>query len=223
MEPFLYGSPEFEEHLKADAHAAGEIEFLVSIVQPGMRILDIGANRGVVSVALARAVGPTGRVYAFEPVPEYFAALKENLARNRADNVEAFPLALGDREGPLPFYQRGEASGITPGEGAAPLTVQGATVDRFLADQAIDHIDLMSLDCEGSELRVFQGAASLLREQAPRIFCELHHDYLRHLGSSARDVAAFLEGFGYQVKPLQVEALGTRPALEECSHIYAHR
>ena len=62
-----------------------------------------------------------------------------------------------------------------------------------------------------------------MREQGPQIFCEIHHDFLESLGESATDVAEFLEGFGYRVEPLSVEALETKPALEECSHIYARK
>ena len=223
MEPFIYGSKEFETELQGEPHLAGEIEFLKSISRPGMNTLDIGAHRGVTTVALAKSVGPTGYVYAFEPVPEYCDAARENLSKNSVENAEVFDLALGDRKERLRFHKRGGSSGIVPGEDAQVLTVEATTVADFLVQRNLEKIDVLCMDCEGSELRVLRGAGSLLREQAPLIFCEIHHDFLKSMGESAGDLAAYLEDFGYRVRSISVEEPGTKPALEECSHIYARR
>jgi FkbM family methyltransferase len=223
MEPFPYGSEEFEAELRDDPHLAGEIEFLRSVAKPGMNALDVGAHRGLTTVALAKSVGPAGHVYAFEPVPEYCDAARQNLSRNGVENAEVFKMALGSQKGSLRFHQRGGSSGIVPGEDAEVLTVRATTISDFLIQRNVDKIDMLSMDCEGSELRVLRGAGSLLREQAPLIFCEIHHDYLESLGESAGDLAMYLEDFGYRVRPVSVEAPGTRPALDECSHVYARR
>jgi len=223
MEPFIYESGEFRIELKNDPHLAGEIEFLRSIAKPGMNVLDVGLHRGVTTVALAKSVALAGHVYAFEPVPEFYNAVRENLSRNQVKNVDVFDLALSDQKERLRFYKRGGGSGIVPGKNAEVLTVKATTMADFVARQDLDEIDLLSMDCEGSELRVFQGAGDLLRKQAPQIFCEIHHGFLGSLGKSAGDVAEYLEGFGYRVQPLSVEALDAKPALEECSHIYARK
>jgi FkbM family methyltransferase len=223
LEPFIYGSEEFEAELRNEPHLAGEIEFLKSIARPGMRALDVGAHRGVTAVALAKSVGPVGRVYAFEPVPEYCETAECNLFRNGVENAEVFDMALGDRKGNLRFHRRGGSSGIVPGGDAQVLTVKATTIVDFLAQRDVEKIDVLSMDCEGSELRVLRGAEPLLREQAPLIFCEIHHDFLKELGESAGELVAFLEDCGYRVQPLSVEEPGTKPSLDECSHIYARR
>lgn len=223
MEPFIYESEEFRIELQNEPHLAGEIEFLRSIAKPGMNVLDVGLHRGVTTVALAKSIGPGGHVYAFEPVPEFYNAVRENLSRNRVKNAEVFELALSDQKERLRFYKREGSSGIVPGENAEVLTVKATTIADFLALRDVNGIDVLSMDCEGSELRVLQGARSLLREQAPQIFCEIHHNFLESLGKSAGDVAGYLESLGYRVQPLSVEALDAKPALEECSHIYARK
>ena len=53
------------------------------LVAPGDVVLDIGANVGSHTLPLARAVGDTGRVVAFEPTGWAFAKLRANLALNR--------------------------------------------------------------------------------------------------------------------------------------------
>jgi FkbM family methyltransferase len=186
-----------------------------------MRVIDAGANRGVTTVAIARKVGQGGHVYAFEPVPEYYAALEKNLSRNAAHNASAHRLALSNRTGPIRFYRHGEGSGIAPADDAEPLWVEATTVTAFLAGQSVSTIDLLSLDCEGSELLVLQGAEAVLKEQCPGIFCEIHHGYLRALGQRVQDVVGLLTRLGYVVQPLHVERLEKKVSVDECSHIWA--
>src|SRR5919199_5361377 len=57
-----------------------ELERARALARPGTTAIDVGANVGVYSVVLARAVGPTGRVLAFEPAPENARRLAENVA-----------------------------------------------------------------------------------------------------------------------------------------------
>jgi FkbM family methyltransferase len=188
-----------------------------------MRVVEVGANRGVTAVAVAREVGMSGHVYAFEAVPEYCTALRENLARNGATNASAHCLALSRRRGRIRIYEHGEGSGIAPAKDASALWVEATTLAEFLAGRDTERIDLLNLDCEGSELLVFQGAKDLLVKQAPQIFCELHHASLREVGQSADDVVAFLEALGYDVQPLQVEEMEAASSIDRCSHIYARR
>ena len=221
MGRFIYDSPVFQRELQNQPHPAGEITFLKSIAKPGMRVIDIGANKGLTTVAVAREVGSRGHVYAFEPVLEYCAALKANLARNAADNVSAHQLALSKRTGQIRFYKHGQGSGITPTDDAEVLWVEATTVRNFLNEQETSRIDLLNLDCEGSELLVLEGAEAVLQEQFPQVFCEIHHEYLKELGQSVMDVARFLSQRDYVVEPLDVEKLERNAALEECSHIWA--
>jgi len=101
--------------------------------------------------------------------------------------------------------------------------VEATTVTEFLIVQKIDRIDLLNLDCEGSELLVLEGAKAVLEKQVPQIFCEIHHGYLDELGQSVDDVVGFLRQFGYDVRMLQVEDPGAEAIADTCSHVYAAR
>jgi len=223
MKEFVYDSPEFRTELGKSAHAAGEVEFLESIAKPGMRAIEIGANHGVTAVTIASRIGSEGWLYAFEPVPEHFAILKSNLSRNHIDNASAHQLAVTDRPGRIRFYKHGGGSGIAPAEDAEQIWVDATTITDFLAEQNVDGIDLLNMDCEGSELLALRGAHPLLREAAPQIFCEVHHGYLQQVGQSAEQLVAYLQRLGYQVEPLHVERLHEEATLEACSHIHASK
>ncbi|MFW6159499.1 MAG: FkbM family methyltransferase [Planctomycetota bacterium] len=223
MTPFLYDSTGFQAELAESPHHAGEVAFLQSISTPGALAVEVGTNRGVTAIAIGRAIGRQGHLDAFEPIPEYYTELEQNLAANRGDNITAHKLALSDRAGRVRFYKDGGGSGITPADGARALSVQATTLTEFLAGRSPGRIDLLHMDCEGSELLVLQGARAVLEEQAPRIFCEIHRPKLARLGQSAGQVARFLVELGYDVRPVQVEDLDAEVDLEQCSHIFARR
>jgi len=220
---FIYNSAEFKDELANSPHYAGEIAFLRSIAKPGMTAIEAGANKGVTTVALAEAIGDTGHLYVFEPVPEYYSQLETNLSLNDVSNISTFQLALSNQVGRLPFYKReGGGSGITPAKGGEMLWVEATTITEFLTVGEIHALDLINLDCEGSELLVLQGAQAALEKYTPDIFCEIHHGYLDELDQSVDSVIGFLGQFGYNVRMLQVENLEAKPTKDVCSHLYAH-
>ena len=221
MSNFIFDSEEFQRELHESAHHLGEVEFLRSILRPGMRVIEVGSNRGVTAVAIAREIGTEGHLYAFEPVPEFYRELQENLVRNKAENVSTHQIALSNRRGRIQFYKHGGSSGITPADDAETLYVEATTVPDFLDEQGEDAIDLMNLDCEGSELLVLQGAKRILEKHGPPIFCEVHSGYLGELDQSIDDITGLLGELGYQIRPILAEDLNAKSNTETCSHIYA--
>ncbi|MFW6107477.1 MAG: FkbM family methyltransferase, partial [bacterium] len=207
MKEFCCDSPDFLAELGQSAHAAGEVEFLGSIAKPGMCAIEIGANHGVTAVAIAASIGSEGWLYAFEPVPEYFDVLERNLCRNHVANASAHRLAVMDRPGRIRFFKHGGGSGIAPTDDAEEIWVEATTISDFLANQPRNGIDLLNMDCEGSELLALRGAEELLREARPQVFCEVHHGTLRQLGHSPEELVAYLQRLGYRVEPLHVERL----------------
>ena len=62
-------------------------------VAPGDTVYDIGANMGYVSLSLAKRVGLSGQVIAFEPVPQNIDLLRTNIENNQLRNVQVFEVA----------------------------------------------------------------------------------------------------------------------------------
>ena len=60
-----------------------EIKFLRRLLRPGQKVIDIGANFGVSPLSMAHTVGPTGRVWAFEPASSTAALLAQGIAAPR--------------------------------------------------------------------------------------------------------------------------------------------
>jgi len=222
MELFLYDSPAFKNFLKDNPHEAGEVKFLESIAKEGMHVIDIGANMGITTVTVARKIGRRGKLYSFEPTPEYFNILKENVSSNGLENVKVYELAVTDQVGRAPFYQKGLSSGIVFEEGAKKFEVSTTSIDRFLSEEKIGRIDLIHMDCEGSELLVLRGAEETLSKNKVKIFCEIHHDFLKQLGQSVEDLVQYLQGFEFQVQSVSLNDLKTGNNFENCEYVYAH-
>jgi precorrin-6B methylase 2 len=70
-----------------------------TLVQPGDRVVDVGAHVGYFTLLAARLCGPNGRVFAFEPHPDNFRLLERNIRENGAENVTAVRKAVADRAG----------------------------------------------------------------------------------------------------------------------------
>ncbi len=141
------------------------------ILRPGMTAIDVGANAGDYSLLFARAVGPHGRVIAFEPDPANMTWLRRTLEANHLMHVEALPLALATERGAAMFFP-GEKSGWgTLGRKDAnsvasrrtPFKVDTTTLDHMVSDLDVDDADVLKIDVEGGDLEVLEGGRSFLR------------------------------------------------------------
>lgn len=182
------------------------------LVRSGDTVFDVGAHIGLFCVHLSRLAGPSGRVFAFEPVPETCARLRETLALNRCVNVQVFEAALSNQTGTatMTLYESDKSEWNTlgapdmklpTGEHVSPETrvdVRTETLDGFAQAENIARIHLLKIDVEGFEKFAFEGAARLLRERRIDFICfEISQDPLAGAGVTAREVFQSLEAHGY--------------------------
>ena len=78
-------------------YSEAEVRFLCSLLEPGDVVVEAGAHIGTICVPMAKVVGPTGAVHAFEPQEEIRDFLRANVANNGlGGSVTVYPLALGE-------------------------------------------------------------------------------------------------------------------------------
>jgi len=224
LELFFYDSTAFKRFLSDNPHERAEVEFLESILEEGMNAMDIGGHTGITTVVIAKKIGESGTLYSFEPVPEYFNILNENIYRNGLKNVKTRQLAVSDRIGTTKFYKNNAASSIVPQAGIPGFQVDTTTIDTFLKEENTERIDLINMDCEGSELFVLKGAEKTLRRNKDniKISCEVHHSMLRDLGISVQELVKYLHELGLQVHSVSLTDLSIGDNFEECDYIYAY-
>lgn len=137
---------------------------------------DIGANRGLFSVLLARSYR---EVYAFEPLEVNVALLQSGLDENGLRNVEILPFALGEAEAVAKFYlppegNRGSGS-FVEGHLEGTIETRQMTVRRGDAvfREAKIHPGVIKIDTEGFEWQVLLGLRATLEEDRPFIVMEI--------------------------------------------------
>jgi FkbM family methyltransferase len=135
---------------------------LALLARPGDVACDVGANIGDTALALARAVGPEGSVWAFEPLPAIRDCLAENARANGLDNLHVVGVALSDAQGELaidvPEGQPGMASLRVDGT-AGGIRVPTVRFDDWLDRSGVAHVDVCKIDVEGHEEAVLRGMA----------------------------------------------------------------
>jgi FkbM family methyltransferase len=184
-----------QSYLRGDAEIAVQ-RVLADRLQPGMIFYDLGANIGLFSMLAARIVGPTGRVFSFEPDHETVVRLERNVERNELRNVTIVPKGAWSASGKRAFTP---ADSSSPDHGTGRFLEDGELANSvFLECIALDDFareapapQAIKCDVEGVELKVLRGAEQTLREHRPWIICEMH--------SEANDSACreLLRKFGY--------------------------
>lgn len=158
------------------------------LVAPGDSVLDIGANIGGYSRFLSRYVGPTGRVYAFEPIPQTYEFLSNNIRELGLRNVEALDFALSDVEKTttmvIPTYRWGSEcwyDARVKTEKANPawreIQVRSKRLDGFFEERgSIPPIAFVKCDANFHELSVLRGALRTIRASRPAFLIEVNPD-----------------------------------------------
>jgi len=179
------------------------INLVESRIQPGQTFVNVGANIGYFTLILARLVGVTGHGYAFEPEPDNFKLLAENVKLNGYENITIINSAVSNATGTLTLYlndkqNRGDHR-IWDNTGArVKTTVDVVTLDEYLS--CLDeHIDFIKMDVQGAEAGVIEGAERILDEDGPMILMEFWPWGLRQAGHDPIDMINGLVRHGYSI------------------------
>jgi FkbM family methyltransferase len=195
--------------------------YLKRSVQPGAVVLEVGAHIGMFTVLLARWVGSSGQVYAFEPAPRPRAALEDHLSLNRVREwVQVVPAAVSDRSGQAHFFTCGFSPENTlspkhtrlPKAEAAETPI--TTIDAFCSAHKLVP-SLLKIDIEGFELHALRGATRTLTSYRPVVVVEFHPMNWPEIGVEPGQVSALLDALGYRVVCLD----GQNDPLTEYGHV----
>lgn len=158
--------------------AGDEVDSILALVRPGDHVLDLGANIGFHTLALARTVGAEGRVTSVEPQRYCFQLLCANVTLNQLPQVHCLRAAVGEAPGtctvpvhpPTARLNAGATEvslnpGSGPGDSVPLITVDGLGLTRC---------DLIKIDTEGFEDLVVLGALRTIAACRPALYIEIH-------------------------------------------------
>ncbi len=166
-----------------------------SQLREGQVIYDVGAHMGYYTIIGSLAVGPSGRVIAFEPLPFNLKQLRRHIHLNGCQNVTVVDKCVGERSGRARFSPgTGTGTGCLAPDGT--LEVDVISLDDAVSNGALPPPDVMKIDVEGAELSVLKGAAKVIARSRPTILLSLHSEELQ------KECSNLLAAWGYQVEPV---------------------
>ena len=212
------------ELLESDREATF-VALLKSSIGIGMTVVEAGAHIGYVTLQAARAVGPSGHVFAFEANPHAVPLIERNLTVNGLEKrVTVVPLALADVSGRQAFFLSGggDTSSLYEPEGASEqIEVAVTTLDAWL-DPTV-RVDVVKLDIEGGEVAALRGMRDTLARAGPdlTVFAECNPSMLARSGSSVDELVETLHAQRLDVRWIDESQRTTRPLDEaDLAHGY---
>ena len=194
------------------------VRYYRRLLRAGDVVLDIGANIGAHTLPLAKAVGASGMVYAFEPTDYAFAKLTKNCALNPelVPRIRCMQYMLVDSEGAgaatpelyssWPLEQSEGLHDLHQGRLMATTGAEARTLDSVVRSLNLRRLDCIKLDIDGFECAMLRGAGEVLRLWKPVIILELAPYALAEQGANLSQLMHLLGQSGYRLRYLSTGA-----------------
>lgn len=183
--------------------------FYSKLLRHGDHCVDVGAHVGRHAFPMARLVGPSGSVHAFEPIPQMSGEIRAAIASDPAlANVTLRQFALSETSGTAEFVLVNEAPGYSGlrerhydmAVTTQRIPVQLRTLDSFLPE--LPRIRFLKVDCEGAEVLVLRGGRGLLERDRPVVGFECGDAALGNYEHSAEDLFDVLHSLDYRIESI---------------------
>ena len=200
---YLDTSDPLQADIAYGAYQSSVIDTVLRLARPGDFIVTAGAHLGYVALAAAQAVGPDGKVLAFEADPRMVEWCLHNLALNRCQTVQLLPVGLGSSNGELEM-----SLSSNPGQSSFAIRnyhLEYARIavrpgDEILSEMGVEQVDGIVLDVEGWEMHVLEGLSKTLSNHVPRwAVVECWDVALKAAGSSAVELLGELKRIGWNI------------------------
>jgi FkbM family methyltransferase len=185
-----------------ESFEAAELKVVCSLLREGDFVVDVGANIGYYTVAMAKIVGSSGQVLAIEPEPDNVRRLEENIDLNNLANIRVCAAAASNNDGNIllhiaddPGYHstalRHERLPVTIlRDTRQSIVVRAARIDTLWRNAGSPPVAFMKIDVEGDESQVLEGARDLIQTHGPPLLIEVDQTRLDHVHNS-------LTSYGY--------------------------
>jgi FkbM family methyltransferase len=197
---------DLQRRILSGSYESETMRALPLLVKENSVCLDIGANVGAISFALAQLSGKKGIVHAFEPGPNFYSRFKKNLQLNPQLNgrIILHEVGLSDHMDSLPW----QASEVYTGTASMDPALHEAhlkthylpvlPLDDFAPIKTIQKIDFIKIDVDGLELPIFRGAIETLKKYQPNLYFEttLWNEEQR---VSTQEIEKLLRSLGYEL------------------------
>ena len=180
---------------------AEERAFLNERLRSNFVFIDIGANIGGYSLAVAAAAKSGARILAIEPQAEIFERLVYNIQQNGFAGIKALNCAVADKDGEITLFvdahNRGETSMriVNSSNATQTIRVPARALASLVAEERFERVDAMKLDVEGAEDLILE---AYFRDAPPALWPQ----FLLIENAPTRwaiDLKGLVERMGYRV------------------------
>lgn len=208
------------------------INAIKKFLKPGFTAIDAGANIGTHALIMAKAVGNSGKILAFEPHPESAERLKANINLNNFSNIEVLESALSDKSGKMTLfsYEDGLSDHGTASLYDLPrLQKKGteipvSTIDVVTEEENLERLDFIKIDTRGSDFPIILGARESIKKFSPLIIFEYNRENWSHSNSKWEEAKMFFDenNYGlYFINQKNILPIGVSPVFTTSHNILA--
>jgi len=203
-----------EAYASQKIHEKATTDLFKKVLKEGNVFVDLGANIGYFSLLAAKLVGPSGKVFSFEPEPKNYSYLKKNIDLNGYKQISAFQKAVSDKNGKTVLYVCDYDSGhhtINKYDGVKnyssgrstnerPIEIETMTLDGFFEGRE-DSINVIKMDVEGAEYLALTGMDNILKKNRHlKMFVEFFPLLIKGMGSSPEEfLRKLFKDYGFSV------------------------
>lgn len=183
---------------------------LKSLNLQGKTVYDVGGYIGITSMFFSRNVGDSGHVITFEPLPDNFSKILENISINNISNVRAINKGVGQHKETkemavwpsctaMASIDDSIKSKILSQYGCYEVEIEIDSIDNVISLNNLPKPDFIKIDVEGYEFSVLLGMKQTIQKYKPDLFIEIHGSDIEAKIQNAKQVAEFLINQDYKL------------------------
>ena len=167
-------------------------------LEKGDVVLEGGVFDGSNSVEFASRVGPTGRIYGFDPWGEVVVKARGRVGLEHRSAIEVIPQALWDQPGQLYLHKSGAGTFVNECPSESGECIEATSIDAFVTERGLSRLDLIKMDIEGGEQRALAGGMQSILKYRPQLAICIYHS-IEDLFSIPLKLARDLTGYRFHL------------------------
>ena len=137
-------------------------------------IIDVGGHIGLFSL-YASQFCKNGLIYSFEPVPENYDLLIDNVRSNDLNQIKPFNLAVSNSNSDIKLYLNDDEAGHSMfSKSSKSITVDSISLQQIFDNNNIENCNFLKLDCEGTEYEILENLPTSYFDKIKKIVIEYH-------------------------------------------------
>lgn len=188
------------------------VDKLIQKLPPNPLVIDVGANAGFFNVLLFSKI-KNARVLAFEPLPSNIELFKKTIAQNQLlENISLSQVAVtGSARSSIDLFTEDTEDNTVVSSifstfnklNQKKITVPAQSLTSVIEENGIEKIDLLKLDCEGSEYDIIYATDATVLKRAQMMVIEVHQ--IDDARNNLKSLDQYLQSLGYDTHSMPVQ------------------